>query len=243
MSSGNLYSGADYLTDLSWKYLPEITERTWSKYPFADTCRVRFVGVDLAWKCVDPRPSSTAVCIMDEDNGVTTELVTSDEEILAAIGGEGDCMVGIDASLTVPNRTGMRSTERLVRGMGIPILPTSKTYLLEMFGGSRGERLVDALYRKGFALAGPNDRYGRLIYEVFPRASVRCMMGGPLSYKHGRLAEKGQGCLYLFKAMKVQNPQLRFPGTFPDGIDRCRFRRHEGHGRQYRFDAMFNLTV
>jgi hypothetical protein len=160
MSSGNLYSGADYLTDLSWKYILEITERTWSKYPFTDRVSVRFVSIGLAWKCMDPSPWSISVCIIDEDGIAKIELVTGDEEILAIIGEEGDCLVGIDASLTVPNRTGMRSTEKLVRGMGIEILPTSKTSLVEKFSGSRGERLVDALCRKGFAMAGPHDLLG-----------------------------------------------------------------------------------
>ena len=104
MSSGNLYSGADYLTDLSWRYLLEMTKRTWSKYLFADGVCVRFVGVDLAWKCVDLVPFSTAVCVIDEDRRCHAELVTDDEEILDVIGGDRDCLVGIDASLTVPNR-------------------------------------------------------------------------------------------------------------------------------------------
>jgi predicted RNase H-like nuclease len=220
MSSGNLYSGADYLTDLSWKYLLEITERTCSKYPFAYRVSVRFVGIDLAWKCVDQSPWSTAVCVIDEDGIAEIELVTGDEEILAMIGEEVDCLVGIDASLTVPNQTGMRSTEKLVRAMGIQILPTSRIYLREKFGGSRGELLVDALCLKGFAMAGPHDRPGRLIYEVFPYSSVRSMMGGPHRYKHGRLVEKKQGCIDLFETIRDQNPQVRFPEGLLDDIDR-----------------------
>lgn len=130
-------------------YLPEISVvKKWSNYPFIDTRRVRFVGIDLAWKCVDPHPLSLAVCVIDEEGNAAIELVISDEEILSVIGGEGDCLVGIDASLTVPNQSGMRSTEKPIRKMGIGILPTSKGYLLEKFGGSRGERLVDALYLK-----------------------------------------------------------------------------------------------
>ena len=155
-----------------------MTKRTWSKYLFADGVCVRFIGVDLAWKCVDLVPFSTAVCVIDEDLDVTAELVTDDEEILDVIGGDRDCLVGIDASLTVPNQIGMRSTEKLVRGMAIRILPTSKTCLMEKFGGSRGERLVNALYRKGFARVGPHDRSGRLVYEVFPYVSIRSLMGG-----------------------------------------------------------------
>lgn len=179
---------------------------------------VRFVGIDLAWKCVDPRPLSTAVCVIKEDGRVSIEMVTSDEEILAFIEGEGDCLVGIDASLTIPNHSGMRSTEKLVRRMGINILPTSKEYLTEKFGGSRGERLVQALRSRGFRMAGPDDRSGRLIYEVFPYASVRCMMGVH-RYKHGRLMEKRQGCLDLITSMRSQNPCIHFPKGLEDSIE------------------------
>lgn len=62
------------------------------------------------------------------------ELV--DEEIQSLVPGQGECFVGVDASLRVPNRTGMRSTEKLVRRMGIGILQTSSDYHREKFGGS-----------------------------------------------------------------------------------------------------------
>ncbi len=176
---------------------------------------MRFIGIDLAWKCVDPRPLSTAVCIIDEAGNAVVELVTSDQEILAMIDGGVDCMVGIDASLTVPNRSGMRSTEILVRRMGVKILPTSKTYLEDKFGGSRGERLVQALEAKGFRMARPNDRSGRLIYEVFPHSSVRCLLGKH-RYKRGRLAEKRQGCQDLFRSIRSQNPWFQFPDGLED---------------------------
>jgi predicted RNase H-like nuclease len=179
---------------------------------------VHFVGIDLAWKCVDPRPLSTAVCVINEDGIINVALVTSDQEILALIEGERDCLVGIDASLTVPNPSGMRSTEKMVRRMGFNILPTSKDFLMEKFGGSRGERLAEALRSKGFRMAGPDDRSGRLIYEVFPYASVKSMMGVH-RYKHGRLVEKRQGCLDLFASIKSQNPWIRFPNGFEDGIE------------------------
>jgi predicted nuclease with RNAse H fold len=100
---------------------------------------VKFVGIDLAWKCVDIVPLSTAVCIIDEDNNAEIHLVTHDGEIISLIAPKGDCLVSIDTSLKVPNLTGMRSTEKLVRYRGISILPTSKNYLMNKFGGS-GEK-------------------------------------------------------------------------------------------------------
>ena len=179
---------------------------------------VIFVGIDLAWKCVDPGPLSTAVCVIGEDLSATIDLVTFDDEIISLIGGEGDRLVGIDASLKVPNQAGMRSTEKLVRRMGFKILPTSKDHLTNKFGGSRGERLVGALGLKGFRLARSNDFHGRLVYEVFPHAAIRCMMGRSPRYKHGKLAEKRQECLNVLRAIQEQQPEIRLPGGLQDEI-------------------------
>jgi predicted RNase H-like nuclease len=154
---------------------------------------------------------------MDELAMVQTKRVTWDEEILALIEREGDCLVGIDASLTVPNRSGMRCTEKLVRQMGINILPTSKYYLSEKFGGSRGERMVHSLCLHGFRMAKPLDRSGRLIYEVYPHASVRAILGRH-HYKHGRLEDRRRGCVELFRAIKVQNPEVLLPEGFEASI-------------------------
>ena len=57
-----------------------------------------FVGIDLAWKCVDPRPSSTAVCVIDEDLSVGLYAVTDDDEVLSLVPKGNDCLIGIDAS-------------------------------------------------------------------------------------------------------------------------------------------------
>jgi len=177
-----------------------------------------FVGIDLAWKCVDPRPSSTAVCVIDEDLSVGLYAVTDDDEVLSLVPKGNDCLIGIDASLKVPNDTGMRSTEKSVRRMGINILPTSKSYLNQKFAGSRGERIVDALGDKGFRLAMPEDSNGRLLYEVFPYATVRCMIGSSPRYKHGKLAEKRQGCLGILWTIQIQHPELQIPGMLGDQI-------------------------
>ena len=44
--------------------------------------------------------------------------------------------------------------------------------------------------------------------------------GGSRCYKHGRLAEKKQGCQDLFKSIKDQNPGIRFPERLENDIDR-----------------------
>lgn len=177
---------------------------------------MRFVGIDLAWKC-DPVPLSTAVCIIDGDD-FEIELVTDIEEMLSFVTGEGDCFIGIDASLKVPNQTGMRSAEKLVRGMGIHILPTSRNYLNNKFGGSRGERLVDRLAEYGFRMAKPDDRSGRLIYEVFPYAAVRRFTGRSPAYKRGRLSERKQECVQLLRMIQTLHPELHNLDRFADEI-------------------------
>ena len=121
----------------------------------------------------------------------------------------------------VPNRTGMRSTEKLVRGMGILILPTSGDYLLDKFGGSRGERLVKRLEEKEFRLASPADDSGRLIYEVFPHAEVVRTMGRHFRYKRGRLAERKKECLKLVHSIERQNPGLHLPDGIAEEIGRA----------------------
>ena len=179
---------------------------------------MRFVGIDLAWKCGEPSPSSTAVCIIDEDLSVGLFSVTDDEEVLALVPEGDDCLIGIDASLRVPNDTGMRSTEKLVRRMGINILPTSKSYLNKKFGGSRGERIVEALGGKGFRLAITEDHIGRLLYEVFPYATVKLMMGRSPMYKHGKLADKRLGCLDILRTIQNQHSELQLPESLGDQI-------------------------
>ena len=60
-------------------YLPEISVvKKWSKYAFIDTRRVRFIGINMAWKRVGPLPLSTVVCDIDEEGNAANELVTSD---------------------------------------------------------------------------------------------------------------------------------------------------------------------
>jgi predicted RNase H-like nuclease len=179
---------------------------------------MRFIGIDLAWKYVDPRHFSTAVCVIEEDLSVGLFAVTDDDEVLSLVPEGNDCLIGIDASLKVPNDTGMRSTEKLVRRMGINILPTSKCHLNQKFGGSRGERMVDALGDKGFHLAMSGDRNGRLLYEVYPYATVRSMMGHSPRYKHGKLAEKRQGCLGILWTIQIQHPELMIPEMLADQI-------------------------
>jgi predicted RNase H-like nuclease len=161
---------------------------------------------------------STAVCIIDEDLSVGIFSVTDDDEVLALVPEGDDCLIGIDASLKVQNETGMRTTEKMVRRMGINILPTSKSYLKDKFGGSRGERIVDALGFKGFRLARLEDHVGRLMFEVFPYATVRCMMGRSPRYKHGRMAGKRNGCLDILRAILDQHPELRLPEGLGDRI-------------------------
>ena len=58
--------------------------------------------------------------------------------------------------------------------------------------------------------------------------------GRHLHYKHGRLAEKRQGCLDLFKAMNVQNPTISRGARRRDRGGRF----HRLEGRADKIDSM-----
>ena len=78
--------------------------------------------------------------------------------------------------------------------------------------------MVDALGFKGFRLAIKEDNDGRLLFEVFPYATVKYMMGRSPRYKHGRLEEKRQGCLDILWTIQNRHPELQIPKTLGDQI-------------------------
>lgn len=165
---------------------------------------MRFAGIDLAWKVDCPRQGSTAICVLSDSGRIEAlELVTTDEEIIGRLPEDDGIWVGIDAPLLVPNLDGMRGCERLVRAMGIRILPSNRSFMERRYGGRRGEALTTTLYRRGFAPATPASRSGRRVFEVYPYGTLHVLAGGEVpAYKRGRFEAKRGAMLKAVAALE-----------------------------------------
>lgn len=104
----------------------------------------RAVGVHLmpVLDAVDtPRPS--VVIELDRDAAVTAirEVATLDE-IAGAIGPR-PALVAVDAPLTIPGTGGRRTVDELLGWLDTPVLPISRARLETLYGGARGESLME----------------------------------------------------------------------------------------------------
>jgi predicted RNase H-like nuclease len=167
---------------------------------------MHFVGIDLGWKMDPPRERGTGVCIVDEHGCTELALVTTDEEILAAIP-EGDCWVAVDAPLRVENLTGTSGIEMTIRGMGIPVMPTSRRFM-ERYGGCRGEALAAALRARGFGFAGG----GRWMVEAYPHGVAHVLLAGKVPrYKRGAKGRMAKARKEVLGAVAAFEPSLQLP--------------------------------
>ena len=176
---------------------------------------LRFIGIDLAWKCrPDPR-SRTAMCECDSHGQLSHPfMVGTDEEILEHIPGAERCWVAIDAPLNVPNRSGAREVEKEVARSGIRILPSNRDFLNQRCGGVRGERLAMELEGRGFVHLSTEVVDPGTMVEVYPFGILYGITGGrPPRYKHGSTEERREGCLSVLEAMGRWEPSLK-------GLDR-----------------------
>ena len=179
---------------------------------------MRFVGVDLGWKTDPPRKDGTGYCQLDQDGRVEVAVtMTDDLEILGAIDRAGEAWVGIDASLRVTNESGLRSCEKRLRGLGIKVLPTSRSFLQRRFGGSRGEALVEGLVERGYSLARSKEREGRLIFEVFPHGTLHLLSAGDRpDYKKGGKEGRARGRQKVISLVNRWEPAVQVPAVLYD---------------------------
>jgi predicted RNase H-like nuclease len=167
---------------------------------------MHFVGIDLGWKMDPPRERGTGVCIVDEHGCTELALVTTDEEILAAIP-EGDCWVAVDAPLRVKNLTGTSGTEMTIKGMGIPVMPTSRRFMVR-FGGCRGEVLAKELRARGFGFT----RGGRWMVEAYPHGVAHVLLAGKVPrYKRGIREGMAKARKEVLEAVAAFEPSLQLP--------------------------------
>ncbi len=168
-------------------------------------CQLHFVGVDLAWG-MDPAPLSTGFCVLDGTGRIVDwRCLTSDSEVIENIVVNIPGWVGIDASLFVPNRGGMRAVEKLLRARGIKVLPTSQAFLDRHCGGSRGEAVVAGLAPSGFSL----EKGTMPVFETFPRAILHAALGKKMPrYKTGPREVRTSGCEAIATLLETAFPHL-----------------------------------
>lgn len=142
-----------------------------------------FVGVDLAWGERNP----TGIAVVDSEGRLEfVGAAQDDASIRAALAPyvEGDCLVGIDASLIVKNATGNRPCEAALNfdfqkfQAGAHPSNTSKP---EFSNGTMGARLADSLDLD----MNPQSQSSRRAIEVYPHPATIALfrLGRTLKYK------------------------------------------------------------
>jgi predicted RNase H-like nuclease len=145
---------------------------------------VEFIGVDLAWTA----RGGTGVCRVMMGKAAESELLRSDDEIIAWLGERcaGDALVAIDAPLIVRNRTGRRPCESLISRCfgGQHASAHSANLSLRAFsGGVRGEQIVASL-GIGMDPYFPPCVPVRRAIEVYPHPAIVALFGLPVTLKY-----------------------------------------------------------
>ncbi len=193
---------------------------------------LRFIGIDLAWKCgPDPR-TSTAICECDQYGQLSHPfMVGTDEEILEHIPGPDRCWLAIDAPLNVPNRFGSREVEKEVARSGVRILPSNRDFLNRKCGGVRGEQLALELERRGFLHLSTEVVDPGIMVEVYPFGVLYGITRGkPPRYKHGGIEQRREGCLSVLDAMGRWELSLKGLEWMEGQIERADSRRMKNMG-------------
>lgn len=168
---------------------------------------MHFIGIDLAWK-TEPEEQSTGMCAIDPQGDVNTDLLTTDEEIIAYVRSHLPAWVGIDASLHVPDH-GQRSAERILRARGVPILPTNRGFYERHYGGCRGVELAHRLQE--IRMEDFDTTAASAFFEVYPRAAIRLIDEQALGYKHGPKSSRLNAMGRLLQSLSEREPSLRLP--------------------------------
>ncbi len=177
-----------------------------------------FVGIDLAWG--ERRPSGVAVLTLRDgclQEAVPTCTVQTDEQICEILGAFSDAevlSVAVDAPLIVPNQTGERPVEGLMRQRFARQHAGCHPANRQLLGDPpRGERLCRLLgERLGIRVdtAPPQREPCRVVFEVYPHAGLVKLFSLPrvLEYK----ARKGRSLAY--RREQIQE-YIRLLATLP----------------------------
>jgi len=145
---------------------------------------MRFIGLDLAWGAKNP---SAAVTL--EWNAATqslmpisvAEMLTDDDSICGYIRGNdadgGGLIVGVDAPLDVPNETGERPVESILRRCFGKYQAGAHPANRSLYKGDiRGERLAERFQNEHDLISHfhfmPRDPNARNVIEVFPHPAM-----------------------------------------------------------------------
>jgi predicted RNase H-like nuclease len=191
---------------------------------------MRTIGIDLAWG----RRNTTAAVALERENGTgdfvviaEAEALTDDDSILDFVRRAdtgGGLLLGIDAPLDVPNETGERPVEALLRRCFGRYQAGAHPANRRLYGGDiRGERLALRLAAE-FGISNDfefpaGDPEVRRCLEVFPHPAqvvlfeltrtlkYKARSGRDLASRHAEFARLVAGLCGL----RLQTPSLRAP--------------------------------
>jgi predicted RNase H-like nuclease len=121
-----------------------------------------YIGIDLAWTNHQP----SGVCILKNKKVIFLEAkVYSDQEIIKIIKENQPCIVSIDSPLVINNDHGGRLVDSKlmktkINNRYLKLYATSRTYMTKVFGGIRGENILEGL-KDEFVI-------GKTITETYP---------------------------------------------------------------------------
>lgn len=153
---------------------------------------MNYIGIDLAWTY----KNQSGISIIDHNGSLILmdAQCFTDSDLVSLIKkySEQGALVGIDAPLWVPNETGSREAENLVKKRAIhsrhiSLYSVSRSYLMRSYGVIRGEVLTEMLIEEcpSFKLTDslPGKKWG--LFETFPTGICRSLFPelGSLKYK------------------------------------------------------------
>src|SRR5680860_145705 len=149
-------------------------------------------------------PRRSALARLDGSGALTgLELVSGDEEIVAAVEAAAVEIVVVDAPLAVPADAGRRDAETVLAWCDVPAFPVSLRRLDRVHGGARGVALAPSLARSG-----------RCVHETLPDLVLR-----QIAWE--RAHPVGEPALHLAE-YRAAWLSVRAPAYRPKGIGRAR---------------------
>lgn len=161
-----------------------------------------FIGIDLAWRS---NKNYTGGAVLEGDkSGVSvrnlSEGLTSLSEVKAFIQPhtQADCVVAIDAPLTIRNLKGQRPCEKQIGHRFGAAHASAHSSNLELYPDPGSVRLANHLQEQGFQnCPEPHERFlgGKWFFEVYPHPAhvVLFQRTRIIKYKKGKISSRKRG--------------------------------------------------